>query len=544
MDRLDTLGAFAPMYLAPKDDGTYDPVMRNADNPHYTSLHSDLLNLRQELREQNPDKYIPQPPLFPSKKQAFNYDQYRMATAVYRDDVMKYLQEIEPYRHTSRNASPRADQELRNLSNSLSPGSRDRTVTMRIPGSMPPTSPPVPVVSPPKDRPSAPPPSRPFEHELPFPPQSPSVTSSAYPASSPEPFPKRGNQSRKAIPLPPVRAMNPSESEEQSSSNEERIPPPKLDSDVEQIPRPPSTIDEEPVDTTVYVMDSNWTNTGHAMVPWYEGFQGEKRFYKRHRDGNYERIPGPGEELTTLRSKSYSPEVPLYTIWNSEMVPYNPMIHEWDADTYFLRGDGRYQKWKLPRDPNPPLIISWPPPKVDPSPLGIDPVFITINIGDNEDTSHLPPPIQPTVLHQPTTEPMSIPVLTPQKRIEAPPQHQPTSATKSSMWQNREQVETPSKSGRIAWSSHTGRDSDSPLTQKLPQAPTNKPATTISTPAPKRPVTLEDLPESPTLFHAPPPTLVHTQASPKLSELPKPTFIESPPATSTPRPLHPGFSRK
>ncbi|KAG8696784.1 hypothetical protein FRC11_000483 [Ceratobasidium sp. 423] len=337
--------------------------------------------------------------------------------------------------------------------------------------------------------------------------------------------------------------MNPSDSEEQPSSDEERIPPPKLDSDVEQIPRPPSTINE-PIDTTVYVMDSNWTNTGHAMVPWYEGFQGEKRFYRRHRDGNYERIPGPGEELTALRPKSYSPEVPLYTIWNSEMVPYNPMIHEWDTDTYFLRGDGRYQKWKLPGDPRPPLIISWPPPKVDPSPLGIDPVFITINIGDNEDTSHLPPPIQPTVLYQPTSESTSAPILTPQKRIEAPPQHQPASVTNQLSLQNQEQVETPSKSGRVAWSNRTGRDSDSPLSRKLPQAPTNKPATTISTPAPKRPVTLEDLPESPTLFHAPPPTPVHTQASLRLSELPKPTFLESPPATSTPKPLHPGFSRK
>ncbi|KAG8735919.1 hypothetical protein FRC11_002945, partial [Ceratobasidium sp. 423] len=154
---------------------------------------------------------------------------------------------------------------------------------------------------------------------------------------------------------------------------------------------------------------------------------------------------------------------------------------------------------------------------VDPNPLGIDPVFITIHIGDEEDTSHLPPPIQPTVIQHSTSESTSIPILTPQKRIEAPPPHQPTLATKSPMQQNQEQVETPAKSGRIAWSNRTGRDSDSPLSQKLPQAPINAPATTISTPAPKRPVTLEDLPESPTFFHAPPPTPVHTQLSPKLS---------------------------
>ncbi|KDN46767.1 hypothetical protein RSAG8_04147, partial [Rhizoctonia solani AG-8 WAC10335] len=346
---------------------------------------------------------VPEPPRFPSRKETFNYDQYKMAATIYRHDVMAYIRDLEHYKATPRLAprhnSPQDDQDLSDVSSSLSRSGGERTVTMSIPGRFPesekkPSSSPVlhyldgHYVNPMRSLRQAEVASSPRNIPL-----LPSPVTSYTP---PPPGPSSTVQNTEVALSKPAQVHGP-QSPSYHSEEEDQGPTDEAPTDVEEIPR---SLDRTPppkfANDTIYVMDAIETNMGHTMVPLYEGFQGEQQFYRKTTDGDYEHIMGPNFPAWTISAPTKNPEVSLYIIENGSMRMHQPGLDDWDMDLWFKRGDGRYQQFRLPGSKEPVRVIDKPHQPYPFRTRNITPPIPSVIYLDDAVIPNLQPPLVPT----------------------------------------------------------------------------------------------------------------------------------------------------
>lgn len=440
MDDLDNITTrFKPVYMAKLRDKLYDLVTRPAEIPQYISLYNRLLNLRQETKERmkNSSESIELPPRWPSRKQSFNITHYKLAAVTYREDVMQYLAMIRGHQ-INETMSQEDPDDMSDITGSAHNSKCDQTVT--IPGKYPNSF---------MDNRRPP-------HSI----TESSTNSGQAPTESPpeslsrHKTPKTG---KTHIYVPPVSDIITGLDDTKLSQSSSRNAP---------TPEPSSPHESLLTTDTLYVPDANKINTEHTMTKLYPGYKGEQLYFRKHRDGTYERTSGPDESGVVAYSRKLDPDIPYYVLENGKMVPYSIQKHPWDAEQWFLRGDGRYQTFRLPGDTR--AVGIWPSSHTEENKL------ITKGKEPEQISDGLPPPLIPTVL--PPARRRTITLIDPKDS------------------KNPETSTAGSGNRRHPWSSR--------FAENLPASPTHKPVS-ISNPVPTRVITIDEVPEVPEVLETP-----------------------------------------